>query len=274
MKKVIVCLVFLGLLSSCNVTETIVFNEDGSGEFLVGYDMGEMMKQLKDTMGDSEAEAIDDDGSDKKEQKKVMDTTMIFADLIKTYKDSIPSDATAEELLALEYIKDMYMTMQVDEENDKMNMGIGLKFKSMEELKGIGDKIKEAQKFSGNKDKVEAAKTGSQMGKFMGNDDAKVDYDYNENGFTRITNLPVLTEEETEAQAILFSEDDESDMDFMKYFESSFYTVKLVFPKRIKSVDVEGAVISEDGKSVTYKTSWVDYIKNPQTLDVDVKFYE
>lgn len=267
MKKIIVCLAFLGLLSSCNVTETITFAEDGSGEFLVSYDMGEMMAQLKNTMGEGS------DDSEKKEPGKVMDTTMVFADIMETYKDSV-ANLSEDKKMTLEAVKDMYMKMHMDEDAGVMNMGIGMKFNSIAELKGIQEKIKKAQSLNAQSGQADAMKNGSPLGKFSGDNDGKVAYDYSESGFSRITTMPVPTEEETEEMLDLFDENDETDKEFMKYFEASYYTVKLVFPKNVKSVDIEGAEISEDGKTVTYKANWMDYIKNPKSLDASVKFYE
>ncbi|TCK65264.1 hypothetical protein DFQ05_2481 [Winogradskyella wandonensis] len=263
MKKLIVILTFLSFLTSCNVTETIVFNEDGSGEFISSFDMGEMMAQMKAMGGDTE----------KKEKGKVMDTTMVFADMMEIYKDSIaalPEDKQA----TFEAIKDMYMTMKMDEDSGEMNMGIGMKFKSIEDLKGIQEKIKKAQSINQQADQVDMMKNQSPLGALEGGND-KVDYNMTANGFSRKTTVGEKSEEEIEELNSLFNDEaDEMSKEFLKYFEASKYTIKLVFPKKIKSVSVEGAKISDDGKTVTYAASWMDYIKNPELLDVDVTFYE
>ncbi|RNC87620.1 MAG: hypothetical protein ED556_00040 [Winogradskyella sp.] len=266
MKKLLGVLVLLGFLSSCNVTETIVFTEDGSGDFLVTYDMTQMMSQMKEL-------GMNTDSSEKKEGKEVMDTTMVFAEIMENHKDSIAA-LPEEQRLAIEYVKDMYMTMHVDEEKAKMNMGIGMKFNSINDLKDIQKKIKKAQSLGDENKQIDAMRDGSPMGKFMGDNDGNVAYNYTTSGFTRSTAMPDLSEEEYNEMNALFNNTSESDKEFMDYFKASYYTVKLVFPKRIKSTTIEDAQISDDGKTLTYKTSWLDYIKNPKTLDVDVKFYE
>lgn len=83
MKKFIAYFVFLSVLTSCNVTETIVITEDDLGEFLMSYDMGEMITQMKSQMGGGS------DDSEKKEKSKVMETTIVFAELMEIFKDSI-----------------------------------------------------------------------------------------------------------------------------------------------------------------------------------------
>ncbi|RZN82233.1 MAG: hypothetical protein EVB11_09030 [Winogradskyella sp.] len=266
MKNFIACLVFLSLLTSCNVTETVVFTEDGSGEFLVSYDMSEIMAQMEDAMGGGA------DDSEKKEPGEVMDTTMVFADIMETYKDSVAA-LPEEQRLAMEYVKDMYMTMQMDEDAGKMNMGIGMKFNSISDLKDIQNKIKKAQSLNSQSGQVDMMKSQTPLGALSGSDD-NVDYNYSDTMFSRTTTIAEKTEEELEELNSLFEGEDETDKEFMQYFEASYYTVKLVFPKRVKSANVEDAVISEDGKTVTYKTSWMNYIKNPKSLDVAVTFYE
>ncbi|GGI55702.1 hypothetical protein [Winogradskyella haliclonae] len=266
MKKIIACLVFLSLLTSCNVTETVVFTEDGSGEFLVSYDMTEMMAKMKETMGG------DTDVSEEKKPGEVMDTTMVFADIMEIYKDSVAA-LPEEQRLAMEYVKDMYMTMHMDENSGEMNMGIGMKFNSINDLKDIQAKIKKAQSLNSQSGQVDMMKSQTPLGALSGSDD-NVDYSYSDTMFSRVTTIAEKTEEELEELNALFKGEDETDKEFLDYFEASYYTVKLVFPKRVKSADIEGAVISEDRKTVTYKTSWMNYIKNPKSLDVAVTFYE
>jgi len=266
MKKIIAYLVFLSLLTSCNVTETVVFTEDGSGEFLVSYDMGEMMAKMKDALGGG------NDTSEEKKSGEVMDTTMVFADIMETYKDSVAA-LPEEQRLAMEYVKDLYMTMHMDENSGEMNMSIGMKFNSINDLKDIQAKIKKAQSLNSQSGQVDMMKSQTPLGALSGSDD-NVDYDYSDTRFSRTTTIAVKTEEELEELNSLFEGEDETDKEFMQYFEASYYTVKLMFPKKVKSVDIEDAKIGEDGKTVTYKTSWMNYIKYPQSLDVAVTFYE
>ena len=152
-----------------------------------------------------------------------------------------------------------------------------MKFKSIEDLKDIQKKVKQAQSLNGQGEQLDAMKDQSPLGNLAGGDDNVV-YSMTPNGFTRTTTVAEKTEEEIKEFESLFNdsneEGDEMTKEILQYFEESKYTVKLVFPKKVKSVSVEGAKISADGKTVTYKTNWMDYIKNPQSLDVDVKFDE
>lgn len=266
MKKLFILFTFLGLLTSCNVTETIVFQEDGSGEFVSSFDMSEFMAKVKEMGPDSGKEG-------EKKKGKVMDTTMVFADMMENYKDSIAS-LSEDKKAVFEAVKNMYMTMKVNEDEGEMNLGIGMKFSSIDDLKDIQEKVRQAQSLNGENDQLEMFKKQSPLGSLTGGED-NVKYSMTDKGFSRTTIVAEKTEQEIEEFEALFKDDtDEGNKEFIQYFEESAYTVKLVFPKKVKSVSIEGAKISEDGKTVTYKTDWIDYIKNPNALDVEVTFDE
>lgn len=266
MKKLFLLFALTLFLTSCNVTESIVFDDGQSGQFLVTYQMGDAMKAFTEQMDGGAA------NSDKKGKGEVMDTTMVFADIMETYKDSVAA-LPEDKRLAMEAVKDMFMSMKMDEDEGIMDIGIGLKFESLNDLKDIQEKIKKVQSLNGQGDQLDAMKNGSPIGKFMGTDEERVNYLMTEGGFERITSMGVSAEE-LESMAELFDETDESDKEFIKYFEESYYNVSLTFPKRVKSVSTDGATISEDDKTVTYKASWIEYLKNPIMLDVKVDFVD
>lgn len=261
MKKLFILFTFLGLLTSCNVTETIVFQEDGSGEFVSSFDMSEFLAKVKEM------------GPDSGKEGEIMDTTMVFADMMENYKDSIAS-LPEDKKVVFEAVKNMYMTMQVNEDEGQMNLGIGMKFSSIDDLKDIQEKIRQAQSLNGENDQLEMFKKQSPLGSLTGGED-NVKYSMTDKGFSRTTIVAEKTSQEIEEFEELFKEDtDEGNKEFIQYFEESAYKLKLVFPKKVKSVSVESATIYADGKTVTYKTNWIDYIKNPNTLDVEVTFDE
>ena len=254
---------------SCNVTESIVINEDNSGEFYMGYDMAKVMTEMGDAFGGGEKS----EDSEEKEKGKVMDTIMVFSEIMETYKDSVAA-LPEDKRLAMEAIKDMYMKMHMDEDQGIFDFGVGMNFKSIDDLKDIQDKIKKAQSLNAQSGQAESIKKNSPFGKFMGSDDNGLSYSYTDKGFSRLTTLVIPEGAEMPELEKLFDENDESNKEFMTYFEDAYYNIKLTFPKKIKSTSKEGAVISEDGKTVTYKTKWIDYLKNPMSLDVDVEFVD
>ncbi len=48
------------------------------------------------------------------------------------------------------------------------------------------------------------------------------------------------------------------------------YTLVYRFPKAVKSVTNENAIIDEDGKTVTLKMNFIDMIKSPEMMNLDV----
>lgn len=266
MRKVFLVIVFACFIASCNVTESIIFNQDGSGEFLATYEMGEAIKAMSVAMGG-------DENKEKKEGGEIMDTTIVFADIMETYKDSVAA-LPEEKRLAMEAVKDMYMRMQINEDEGVMSFGMGMQFESIDDLKDIRKKLKKIQSLNSQGDQVNAMKENSPLGNFMGNENNDVAYIYTTDGFSRMTSIKLPDEATEDAIDELFDETDESNQQFLEYFEGSFYNVKLTFPKAVKSIDIDGAEFSDDRKTVTYKTNWVDYLKNPMLLDVNVKFVD
>ncbi len=268
MRKFIALFAFVCCLTSCNVTESIVFNDDGSGEFLVSYDMGEVMEKMGEAFG---SDGMTDEGEEE-EAKEVIDTMMVFSEIMETYKDSVAA-LPEDKRLALEAVKDMYMKMHMDENTGEMDFGIGMHFNSINDLKDIQEKIRQAQSLNSQSGQVDAMKNNSPLGKFMGNDKNGVSYNYTAEGFSRKTTIVVPEEGEIDTFE-LFDPDDPSDKEFMEYFESAFYNVKLTFPKAIKSTNIEGAELSKDRKTITYKAKWIEYIKNPKLLDSKIEFVD
>ncbi|WP_179008801.1 hypothetical protein [Winogradskyella forsetii] len=267
MKKIILLFTFACFLTSCNVTESIVFNENGSGQFLITYELGEAMKAMSETMGGDSAD------NEKKKGGEVMDTTMVFADIMETYKDSVAA-LPPEKRLALEAVKDMFMNMKMDQDEGIMNMGIGLNFESIDDLKNINDKIRKAQSLNSQGGQVDAMKENSPLGNFFGSENNRTNYSLTENSFSRVTKIDIPEGKGEEIMEELFNDEDESNQEFMEYFENAFYNVKFTFPKAVKSVSIEGAEFSNDKKTVSYKKNWIEYLKNPMSLDMKVEFLD
>lgn len=267
MKKIILLLSFIAFFTSCNVTESIVFNENGSGQFLITYEMGDAVKAMTQAMGGNNAD------SEKEKGNKVMDTTIVFADIMETYKDSVAA-LPKEKQLALEAVKNMFMNMKMNEEEGVMNMGVGLNFNSIEDLKDINEKIRKAQSLNSQGDQMDSMKENSPLGNFFGSDNNKTGYILTDTGFSRITQVSATEGEGDEDLEELFNEEDESNQEFIDYFENASYNVKLTFPKAVKTISIENVEFSKDRKTVTYKTNWIEYLKNPMLLDVNVEFVD
>src|SRR5690606_24573478 len=64
-------------------------------------------------------------------------------------------------------------------------------------------------------------------------------------------------------------------MDSMKQAEAFLsganYTLKYTFPREIKKVSNEAATFSEDKKTVILQKPFLEYLKNPDILDLEVE---
>ena len=217
------------------------------------------MEQMKGAFG-SEGSS----NSEKKKTGKVVDTLIVFSEIMETYKDSVAA-LPEEKQLAFEAVKDMYMQMKMDEDKGSFDFGIGLNFDSIDELKGIQEKIEKAKSLNSKNDQVGAMKEGSPVGKFMPNDKIGVDYSLTTHSFSRTTTLSKLEE------AYKF-EFEEGDKEFIDYFKESFYIIEYTFPKKIKSHSIKNANLSEDKKTIIYQANWIDFLQAPKALDIVIDF--
>jgi hypothetical protein len=69
----------------------------------------------------------------------------------------------------------------------------------------------------------------------------------------------------------------ETEVDSMKqmmnmFYESSTYTLKYHFPKKVKKVSNSTALYSEDRKTITIEFPLSDYMKEPEKLNFEVEF--
>ena len=58
------------------------------------------------------------------------------------------------------------------------------------------------------------------------------------------------------------------------FLSGSTYKLKYHFPKRVKSASVEAATFSADGKTLYYEVDFLSYMKNPDTLNIEVLLEE
>ncbi len=229
------------LLTSCMFTEEIHVKNDGSGNYSFKVDMSEMIK----SMGEMSPK-------DSLKESKVLDTIVLFKDLLEENKDSI-ANLDKEDKEILEALEDLKLHMQVDEEKGKMLLDFKLDFEDISELKNMEQKIAKAQALSEKKkeDKGMPSK-------------ADVTYTFDGKTFTREVTLKDLSEEK-------LKEVDESIKQSSSFLEGSVYRLVYHFEKEIKNVSFKGAIISDDKKTMTIEMPMDSIINNPKLLDFEVK---
>lgn len=249
------------LLGSCNVSERIVFDEDMGGRYESVIDLSQMM-----TLG-SHARPADPE----KETQK-MDTLVVFNDILETYRDSIAA-LPAEQRKKMEALKDMSMQMKMDEENGEMVMIIAKDFKEFKDIERISYDMDAAFDSAKKTTPNGAQATQGPAGEMMSMD--KVIYTFTDNTFRRTD--PKSLSEHLKDENIL-SEETKLDLDDLKgtdpnrnepdemmkgmmaqmgeELSKSKMKLEYVFPRKVVSVLPEGAVISKDGKTVTFEVDW------------------
>ncbi len=237
---------FATLCTSCQFSESIYINEDGTGRVSFNMDGSELM----DMMGDEIAK--DDD-------KKDIDSIISFKELFAADRDSISKLSKAEQakLKKLEAFK-MHMVMNAADK--KMNFDMFADFKNVNELQDMFSSMNTAGSID-RKNKPQSG-TPNPLGSLGSDGVSKTNYTYKNNVFKRsvviLDKVKMDSLNENMGQAKMM-------------FSASNYTLNYHFPRKIKSVSLENASISEDGKSVTAEISFMEYLKNPTILNMEVE---
>ncbi|MBF04346.1 MAG: hypothetical protein CMP76_13740 [Flavobacterium sp.] len=256
MKKIIFLIGIVSVLVSCKIQETIAVNELNEVDLKYGFDFSPMLK-----LGKKEGEA--------KESQKAYDTVLDFRALLAEHKDSIAKlpDSVRNQL---EFLADFDIHMKVDESKDIFLYEMGMKLPSFEAMskdmnpfKSIGALSKMDKSLAMGADKADDDK-----------ENYETTYTYNERYFEK----KIVSKVKKKREKKRFSENEElGDDEFSKQLKEAFkecsYVMKYTFPKKIKSVSLKNAKISEDKKSFTYEIL-LDDLENQEDLSFKVQFYE
>ena len=261
MKQLVYFIAFSCLFTSCSFTEEISFKEDGSGEFLLNYDMSQVMTTLEE-MGMEQKK----DTSEVQKKKQKMDSTIYFKDVLVEKADSI-AKLPQEEQDMLKSLEPIVMKMKMDEEAGDMNFGFGAGFTSIDELPEVLNKIEQAKKLNSQRNPQYSKMDNSAFSKATESSLENVDFKFDGKTFSRHINPNYKTSKES-LEAL---DTEMNQMGGMKeMFESMSYTLLYHFPKKIASVSNTNATISNDGKTVTLKVNFMDMVNDPKLMALDV----
>lgn len=228
------------LLVSCQFTETMVLNEDGSGRMNVQVNMDEMLSF--GGMGfDTTAVQVD--------------TIIVIKQFLEAKKDSIATLSEAEQK-RLKKLEDYTLHMVMDTEASQLEMEVYRDFKNINEVANLMDGLNEGAALLptvDNKKDDDSTSSPETVG---------VLYSFEKNVFKRDAYIidPELHQKKVDS------------MQSAKAFMSGMsYNLKYTFPKKIKKSSVEDATYSLDGKTIEVHRSFVDYLENPDILDVEVE---
>jgi hypothetical protein len=241
LKKICLLVVLAVILVSCQFSETMVLNEDGTGRMSLTMDMSEMMAMMP--------------ANDTLDMK--MDSVISFRKLFEEKKDSIAT-LPKEEQERLKLLENYQMRILMDPEKQKMEYEIFTDFKSVAEANNLMEGLNASESMnvspmgdnSNPKEKNELQQQPT-----------AVKFTYENNVFKRDAYI-----KDPEA----FAKISDSLQSIESFMEEAMYSVKYTFPKKIKSVSIKDANISKDGKTVTFQKPFFTYMRNPDELDVEI----
>ncbi|MFK5983192.1 MAG: hypothetical protein QM499_09780 [Flavobacteriaceae bacterium] len=241
LRKITALLVLTFTFISCQFTETMTLNEDGSGRMTVSMDLSEMMGMMGDMEKDSTMVKTD--------------TIISFKDVFKEKKDSI-SQLPTEEQQKLKTLENYSIHMNIDPEAKKMIVDI---FTDFDDVSESNDLMKAFEEMDG----VVPSMGGGNSKEEDGNDNnVGVKYSFKRGVFKRDSYIIDLEKHKAQVDSITSIE---------SFMSAMTYKIKYTFPRKIKSASVEDALFSSDGKTIEFERSFVDYIKNPDVMDLEVK---
>ena len=237
------------MLTSCQFSENIYINEDGSGKMEFKMDASEMMDMVAGMEQDESMKGME----------KGMDSTIVFKELFEEKKDSI-SKLPKEEQEKLKALENFSMHMLVDPEEGKMVFDLFTDFENANELQ---DMFAAMNSFSNMQGKG-GSPTNSASSPFSSMGDGgstDVQYTYDGKVFKRMAKI---TDTEKHQQAM----DSLGQAEMM--FGASKYKINYHFPRPVKSVSTDGVMYSEDRKVITIEVGFMDVLKDPELLDFEV----
>lgn len=230
----------IALVSSCNFTEEIHLNENGSGKLSIQFDGSDMME-----MGGEELAKTDE---------KAIDSIISFKDWLEEKKDSI-SQLSAEEQSKLKKLEPFNLRMVMNPEKKEMVFDLFGEFKDISEMNDAFNTFQDASAMGpGAKQQATPTPVEEQA--------TQVSYSFSKNKFSRSAKI---------VDQALFQQQLDSMQGAEMFLSGSTYTLKYHFPRKVKSTTAEGATFSVDGKTMIYEVSFMDLMKNPSILDLEVE---
>jgi len=244
LRKIIALLVLSISFVSCQFTETMTLNEDGSGRMTISMDLGEMMAMMGEMGKDSTMVKTD--------------TIFSFKEMFDEKRDSI-SQLSAEEQQKLKALENYSIRMDMDPEENKMIVDIFNDFKDVSEANDLMkafDEMDDVMPSMGGDDNNEGKEEDGE------DNNVGVRYTFRKGVFKR--DAYIIDVEKHKAQV-------DSMASVESFMNAMTYKIKYTFPRKIKSASVDDAMFSSDGKTIEFERSFVDYIKNPDVMDLEVK---
>lgn len=244
-----------GMNGCISIIEKINFNKDGSGEYELSFDMGNMMMMLKNMdLGSMMGEAGDGETKLPADAFEKRDTVMNLYDVI--------AEST-EDIERPEFWKKANISVNMDGDEGVFLTTIKFPFKDTKDITFFYENL---SKLSEGGD----ANLGMASGLLSG---------LGGNGMTSGKNEYTMKGRKFTRKAASMNINDMEGMDDMKdqlqmvkmFMASATYTTVYSFGKKVKTVSNKESVISEDKKTVTTEVSLVDMLEGKGDVNNDIK---
>ncbi len=225
------------LFTSCQVTENIYVNDDGTGKLSFDIDASGVMSMAGDKLGN----------------EKDIDSTFTFKQVFAGKKDSI-AKLPAEEQARIKKLGNISVNMKMKAAEKQFMVSMFTDFKNANEMVDMMQAL--------NSMKPRQTQTaGSALASVGSADVTDLKFSYDGKSFKRTVII--------KDKAALARIKDTTGMSQMM-FAGSNYTLKYHFPRKVKSVSNPDAMFSDDRKTVTVQYPFADYFENPDKLNLEV----
>jgi hypothetical protein len=239
MKKYFYFLVCAILASSCQVSETIYLNEDGSGKVEV--------VELRD-----EYSYMQIAGANYSKEEKYVDTSYAFSEVVLKYNDTFLKLTKPEQELFITY-NDVNVHIKKSSYDKEFRTVITQSFDKIEAVPDLYKTEDYADDLENN-----YALTAEKHY-------FKVSYDFDRTVFKRVVKITNVEELEKASGRI-----DTLKTQVSKFNLVQTYTLNYHFPRKIISVSNTDAKISADKKSLSLQFFLTDCLQNPESTALEV----
>ena len=257
---VILLLAQILLLSSClDVEEKIVINKDQSGIYTLTMDMSRLMKLTKEMGGKS-------DSTGKIPEKK--DSTAYF----KPYIDT--SSVLTEKEKAM--LRDGSFHIKMDEAQSEMRIMINLPFKKVQDLPELRNTYMKALDKTAIMNKMVDKKEGDESIPKDMPSDVGSGINPAQNSYTFFATPGKISNKLTDQKLFDKEVAKDSTLQSMKgmvtMMGEMIYKTIIVLPKAVKNYKGNSGAVSADKKTVSFKTTLTELLKNPKSLEFELNY--
>lgn len=232
-------LILLLLLASCQITETITLNPDGSGTIEV--------VQLRD-----ENSYMQLAGEKYLHEEEFKDTTYIFQDYITKYNEIFLKYTPADQKLFLSYAN-VKVHLKKSSFEKEFRTTITQNFTKASEIPDLYKTDPYANDLKNN-----YALTAE-------NDYYKISYSFNGTVFKRVVAVTNLEELQKTKDQFKKADPKYANLKLVQTYRLHYH-----FPRKIKSVSNEKAIISSDRKTIALDFQLSDCLQNPEITNLEI----